>query len=379
MRDYSDKRVSDDESDETTEQFLESVYFDTLHPGSYSGIVKLWQAVKADNPHNLHYKDVKEWLEKQESYSRHKQVKERFPRQKNLMSHVDEQWDADLMDMSKFSRKNRGYKFLAVFIDIFSRYLWVEPMKSKTPVEMVLVLKRVFALGRKPEFMRTDRGGEYMGMPVQQYLDMKRVHHFVAFNVNHANYAERVIRTLKGKIYRYFMKNQTTVYIDHLDDFVDSYLDTVHRGTGRRPIDITKANEQEVYEKLYLPQQLADDKQVIDYKFNVGDKVHIAAARTKFTKGYVPTFKKEVFKVKYRTRTIPPRYKLVDLKRRDVAGTVYEAEIQKVKYDKGLYRLEKVLRRRTRDKEREALVKWQGYGEDFNSWIPDEDVEKYRR
>jgi hypothetical protein len=252
-------------------------------------------------------------------------------------------------------------------------------MKSKTPVEMVLVLKRVFALGRKPEFMRTDRGGEYMGTPVQQYLDMKRVRHFVAFNVNHANYAERVIRTLKGKIYRYFMKNQTNVYIDHLDDFVDSYLDTVHSTTGRRPIDITKANEQQIFEKLYLPQKLAEDRQEIKYKFDVGDKVHIASARTKFTKGYVPTFKKEVFKVKYRSRTIPPRYKLMDLKGRDVAGTVYEAEIQKVKYDKGLYRLEKVLRRRTRDKQREALVKWEGYGEDFNSWIPDEDVEKYRR
>jgi len=236
----------------------------------------------------------------------------------------------------------------------------------------------VFSQGRKPEFMRTDKGGEYMGTAVQQYLDMKRVHHFVAFNAIHANYAERVIRTLKGKIYRYMMKNQTQVYIDHLDDFVDSYLDTVHRGIGMRPIDIKKENEQAIYEKLYLPMQLADEKKTVDFKFKVGDKVHIATTRTKFTKGYVPTLKKEVFKIKYRTHTIPPRYKLVDLKGNDIAGTVYEPEIRKVTYNKGLYRVEKVVRRRTRDKVKEALIRWQGYGEDFDSWIPDADVAKYK-
>jgi hypothetical protein len=50
-------------------------------------------------------------------------------------------------------------------------------------------------------------------------------------------YAERFIRTLKGNIYRYMMKNQTQVYIDHLDDFVDSYLYTVHRGIGMHPME----------------------------------------------------------------------------------------------------------------------------------------------
>ena len=377
MRELGDKSLNPD--DETAEEFLESVYYDPLHPGSYSGIVKLWQAIREDNPHKITFNKVRNWLQSQESYARHIRVRERFPRQKIIMHKVDQQWDADLMDMYKFSYHNKRYRYLAIFIDIFSRYLWVEPMKTKTPQEMVLILKRVFALGRKPEFMRTDKGGEYMGTAVQQYLDMKRVHHFVAFNVNHANYAERVIRTLKGKIYKYLMKNQTKRYIDELDNFVDSYLDTVHRGTGMRPIDITKDNEQAVYEKLYLPQQRAEEKTALDFNFNVGDKVHVAATRTKFTKGYVATFKKEIFKIKYRTHTIPPRYKLIDLKGREVAGTVYEPEIQKVGYKEGVYRVEKVIRRTTRDKERQALVKWEGYGEDFNSWIPDADVKKYRK
>jgi hypothetical protein len=363
---------------ETPAQFLESIYFDPLHRGSYSGMLKLWNAVKENNPHNLTYQNVRDWLEKQEAYRRHMRVRERFPRQKIIMHKVDQQWDADLMDMSKFKFRNNRIRYLAVFIDIFSRYLWVEPMKTKTPDEMILVLSRVFAQGRKPEFMRTDKGGEYMAGSVQRYLTGEGVHHFVAFNVNHANYAERVIRTLKGKMYKYFMKHQTQVYIDHLDDFVDSYLDSVHRGTGMRPKEITKDNEDVVYDNVYLPQQRVEEKMDLEFKFQVGDKVHVAATRTKFTKGYVATFKKEIFKIKYRTYTIPPRYKLVDLKGRDIAGTVYEPEIQKVTYKEGVYRIEKVLRRVVRDGVNEALVKWQGYGDDFNSWIPSADVSKYR-
>jgi hypothetical protein len=364
-------------SNERVDGFLKSIYFDPLQPGSYGGIVKLWQVVKSDNPLDISYKQVREWLEKQEPYARHIRVRERFPRQKIIMHKMDQQWDADLMNMSKFYYKNKRYKYLAIFIDIFSRYLWVEPMKTKTPQEMVLVLKRVFAQGRKPEFMRTDKGGEYMGLAVQQYLDMKGVHHFPAYNVNHANYAERVIRTLKGKIYRYFMKNQTEVYINHLDDFVDSYLATVHRGIGMRPIDITKENQQSVYENLYLPQVLAEEKEALQFKFKVGDKVHVASTRTKFTKGYVPTFKKEIFKIKYKTSTIPARYKLVDLKGRLVAGTVYEPEITHVSYKEGVYRIEKIIRRAVRDREKQVLVKWQGYTTQFNSWIPAVDVKKY--
>ena len=64
------------------ERFLESVYFDTLNPGSYSGIVKLWQVVKDNNRYNLKYEQVRDWLEKQETYLRHKRAGGRFPRQK---------------------------------------------------------------------------------------------------------------------------------------------------------------------------------------------------------------------------------------------------------------------------------------------------------
>jgi hypothetical protein len=167
--------------------------------------------------------------------------------------------------------------------------MWVEPMKTKKNEETLKVINRIFKKGRKPLYLRTDQGNEFTGKYVQHYLRKNKVHHFTALNPLHANYAERVIRTLKGKLYRFFTANQTFRYIDHLDDIVESYLDTVHRSIKMKPKDITEKNEQEVYERLYLPQQIIEENKDVKYEFEIGDKVHLAMDRTVFHKAYKET------------------------------------------------------------------------------------------
>jgi hypothetical protein len=355
---------------------LTELYYDPQKAGSFSGLHKFWNVIKDNNEYNLTYGDVKEWLNGQEVYVRHKPVKRVFERQRIIMSALDQQWDADIMDMVKFSRKNNGYRYLAVFIDIFSRYIWVRPLKSKKPAEMLEVMKDVFSQGRIPLSIRTDRGNEYVGKEVQNYLKGRDILHFTARNALHANYAERVIRTLKGKLYRYFTKFQTNVYIDILDDIVTGYLNTVHSTIKFKPMEINSENEQSVYEKLYLPSQVALEQREIIYKYDIGDYVHTLESRSPFTKGYEETFTQEIFEISYRTRTTPPRYKIIDLKRESIAGTFYEQELHTA-HIPDVFRVEKVLKRRVRDNKREALVRWQGYPDKFNQWIPQEDLSDY--
>jgi transposase InsO family protein len=360
-------------------EFLSSVYYDPLHPGSYSGIQKLWNSIKNDNPYKVTYKNVKDWLKKQEGYVRHRPAPRHFPRQKILMSSLDEQWDADIMDMQKFASKNRGYRYLAVFIDIFSRYIWVEPMKTKRNDEMLKVIHRIFKKGRKPLYLRTDQGKEYTGKYVQHYLRKNDVHHFTALNPLHANYAERVIKTLKGKIYRFFTANQTQTYIDHLDDIVESYLNTVHRSTDMKPADITDKNSQDVYEKLYLPQQILLENTPVEYDFSLGDKVHMAMDRSVFHKAYKETYFQEIFEIAARTPTHPPRYKLKDLLKNEINGTFYSQQLINVPYDYtgGLQRIEKVVRYRNPTSGKEALIRWKGYSAKYDTWLRVKDIAEY--
>ena len=371
--DNIDNEKNENEYQMVIDEYLTELYYDPAKAGSFSGVQKLWNEVKADNEYGLTYSDIKEWLNTQDTYKTHKPVKRIFKRESIIMSALDQQWDADIMDMVKFSRKNNGYRYLAIFIDIFSRYIWVRPLRTKKPSEMVNVMKEVFAEGRRPLSIRTDRGSEYIGKEVQTYLKSMEILHFIARNAIHANYAERLIRTLKSKIYRYFTNFQTNKYIDILEDIVIGYQNSIHSTTLLKPIEITSANEQSVYEKIYLPAQVEKERTVVTYKYDVGDYVHTLESRSPFTKGYEETFTQELFEVVYRTPTHPPRYKLIDLKGESIAGTFYEQELQQG-YMPDVFRVEKVLKRRVRNKIKEVYVRWQGYPDKFNDWIPEEDV-----
>ena len=368
---------AEDDTEETPEEFLASVYYDPLNPGSYTGITKLWNVVKNDNPYKLTRNEVQEWLQKEDTYKRHKPQVLVFPRQKILMSYMDQQWDADIMDMSKFVKFNQGYKYVAVFLDIFSRYAWVEVMKTKTPKEMVEVMEVVFAQGRKPDYMRTDKGSEYVGKHTRAFLKDNNVRHFTSVNAIHASYAERFIRTIKGKLYKHFTKTNTYKYIDILQDIIVGYLDSVHTSTGYRPADITKYNQQTVYEKLYLPLQISQEKKVITYKYKVNDYVHMSMSRRTFHKGYKETFTQEIFVISHIFRSDPPRYKLKDLMNEEIEGSFYEHELQPTDYNENMtFTIDRVLYYTTKNKVRMAKVSWQGYPAKFNSIVKATDIKK---
>jgi transposase InsO family protein len=360
-------------------EYLSSIYYDPLHPGSYSGVQKFWTVIKNEKDVNVTYKQVREWLKRQEGYVRHKPPPRVFPRQKILMSSLDQQWDADIMDMQKCSRQNSGYRFLGVFIDIFSRYVWVIPMKTKKNEDMLRAIHKIFKTGRKPQYLRTDQGTEYMGKYVQHYLKKNNVHHFTALNPLHANYAERMIKTLKGKIYRFFTANQTHRYIDHLEDIVESYQNTIHTSTNMRPVDITEKNSQAVYEKLYLPQQIALENKPIKYAFEIGVRVHMAMDRSVFHKAYKETYFQEIFEISVRMPTHPPRYKLIDLLKNEIKGTFYEQQLIKVPYDytSDMQMIKRVMRYRKGASGKEALIRWEGYSPSYDTWLRVQDIVKY--
>ena len=368
------------EKPDSIEELLHDVFYTPLSPASYSGIDKVWQEVKnRGTPFGLTRKKVKEWLEQQETYMIHRRAKDNFPREKIIVGEMDEEWDADLMDMQALKKYNKGYSYIAIFIDLFSRYVWAEPMKTKNGPETLKTIQVIFALGRQPSTLRTDKGSEWMTSLVQNYLKSEYVSHIIAYNVYHANYAERVIRTLKGRLYRYFRENLTYKYIDVLDDLVDSYNDTVHSSIHMAPAKVNKDNEQQLYEKYYLPVELEREKTSIQYDFQVGDKVRIARGAHPFKKDFEEKWSEEVFEVYIRVPSHPPRYRIKDLLEEEIKGSFYTQELQKASVDENtVYRVAKVLRYRTKNKERQALVQWSGYPSKFDSWISTADLKNHK-
>ena len=90
--------------------------------------------------------------------------------------------------------------------------------------------------------------------------------------------AERFIRTIKNKIYKYMTLISKNVYIDKLDDIVNEYNNTKHRATKMKPIDVK--------DNTYIDfgKEVNDN----DPKFKVGDHVRILKYKNIFSKGYTP-------------------------------------------------------------------------------------------
>ena len=53
-------------------------------------------------------------------------------KESNICYWYDDQWSADLMDMMKFKQYDDGYSYILMVIDVFSKYLWMRPLKTKT-------------------------------------------------------------------------------------------------------------------------------------------------------------------------------------------------------------------------------------------------------
>ncbi|XP_024938955.1 uncharacterized protein LOC112494076 [Cephus cinctus] len=74
---------------------------------------------------------------------------------------LDETWQADLVDMSAYARENGGYKYLLTVIDIFSKFAWAVPTKSKNAKDVMTAMKSILLQGRIPKKLQVDEGREF--------------------------------------------------------------------------------------------------------------------------------------------------------------------------------------------------------------------------
>ena len=209
--------------------------------------------IKKDGKYKISHSQLKKWLQKQNSYSINKTAKRNFQRSCVIVSGIDDQFDADLASFISYANDNDGYKYLLVVIDIFSRYAWVEPIKDKTANEIVQAFNKIISEGRIPRRPRTDGATDFTSKKFQDYFKSKKIVHFTTHCVKQANYVERFIKTIKSKIYRYIIQQNTPRYIDILPKFVKSYNNSWHSGIRFIPSQVTKKNKKELWWQMYWP------------------------------------------------------------------------------------------------------------------------------
>ena len=155
-----------------------------------------------------------------------------------------------LMSLGLHSQ-NHGIKYLLTCIDIFSKYAWVEPLTSKTGKSLVTAFTQIFKSTRKPLVLQTDQGKEFVNTTFQHFLKTQDIHYFTTYNEEiKASVVERFNRTFKSKMWKYFTKYNTNVFVDVLPELVWSYNHTYHRSIKMQPVEVHSQNQEEVWHNL---------------------------------------------------------------------------------------------------------------------------------
>ena len=127
----------------------------------------------------------------------------------------------DLADMQLLSKFNKGVRLLLCIIDIFSKYAWVISLKDKKGISIVNAFQKIFReSNRKPNKIWVDKGSEFYNSSFKQLLRDNDIEMYSTHNEGKSVTAERFIRTLKNKIYKYMTSISKNMYIDKLDDIV---------------------------------------------------------------------------------------------------------------------------------------------------------------
>ena len=225
----------------------------------------------------------------------HKPIIRKFKKRKVYSAFKDNIWGVDLADM-QLSKYNKGIRFLLCVIDIFSKYAWVVPLKDKKGISIIKAFQSILKQSnRKPNKIWVDKGSEFYNAYFKKWLRDNDIVMYSAHNEGKYVVAERFIRTLKSKIYKYMTSISKNVYIDNLDDIVDEYNNTYHTTIRMKPIDVK--------DNTYINA----DKEINnkDPKFKVGDHVRTSKYKNIFAKVYMPNWSEEVFVIKEVKNTVP--------------------------------------------------------------------------
>jgi len=294
-------KLTDDEKNDIINQFLND-------PDTTGNAKTLYNNIKKQG-HSITLKYISDFLkgtaQKQVAtkYQQSGYYIPRYPRQEyqmDILYFIEP--DSNLQQYKKYDsigtksfKLNKGYKFGLVCIDIFTKYAHVELLKSKTSKETTEATLNIFKKMGRPEMVYTDEGSEFKGEFLEKMIELGVV---PVMTMTHASFAERFIQTFKNKLYAYMNRLGIKTYYNIVDKIVNNYNGSYHSAIGMSPKEaILERNEKKVRRNLYTTYLSKKAKLVKRPVLKKGDYVRHLIKRATFSKGYEPSYSKDVLRV----------------------------------------------------------------------------------
>ena len=181
-----------------------------------------------------------------------KPVINKFSRKKIIVNYIDEIHSCDLIDMVKYFRINKGYKYIFTNTDIFA---YASAIKSKTIKDIKPCFQKIF-LKNKPKYIWSDKESAFFTNEMLKFFKDNNVEIYYTNSNSKAVIIERFHRSLRELMMKEFVKNNNTVWYKILPKLIRIYNDRYHNTVKNKPIDINKSNQKCIKDTIYTYDKL---------------------------------------------------------------------------------------------------------------------------
>ena len=226
---------------------------------------------------------------------------------------IDDIWSLDILDLKDYGpENNRGYRYVLVTIDNFSKFGWTVPLKNKNAqtikdsFENILISSK-----RKPNLIESDRGKEFYNNTFQEFLNKNDIKLYSRNSAYGAVFAERFNLTIRNLLKRPVFEEGDGRWIDILPTITKQYNNRIHSSTKLTPIQASlKKNEGFVYKNIL------DKRKKVSPKFQINDLVRTADLKKTFSKGDTTNWSYKLYKITEILNETIPSYRLDKLSER---------------------------------------------------------------
>ena len=242
------------------------------------------------------------------------------PTNKTTIKSIDDTWSSDLLDMNDYGIKNnKGYRYILVVIDNFSKFGWTIPLKNKYAQSITDAFSQIIKTSRrKANLLETDDGKEYVNKIINVFLNINKIKTYSRYTDKGAVFAERFNKTIRNLLKKPVFEKGRADWVSELSTVIKQYNNTIHHSIKMTPIQASKkSNEKIVYRNL------KDNREAHKPKFKLGQLVRTADIKRVFSKG-------DSTKYSYKLNTITevihdtiPSYRIDFFYQRDIIKIFY--------------------------------------------------------
>lgn len=202
-------------------------------------------------------------------------------------------------DLAEIFESN-GYKFLSVFVDLFSRKIWVKPMKVKTAANVMSALKEVLDDGVEVQTLSTDQGKEYIAAESREFYDKHDIRYVLKTGFSKAYMAEHMIYVLKKRLFILMRSSGQSEWEKLVGTVARNWNNSACPAIGGLvPSSINATNEEDVrlarqkMPKAHFVNWEEQQKNIREFKetldsqpFHIGDCVYLIGAKNALDKSH---------------------------------------------------------------------------------------------